>query len=173
LDPEKKGNPTLKVLESSEIARPGGPPVPLVSYTTRGKDGTTLYMVRGFVATGSACGDLEVYSSKPMNAQEADIAAIFSSYLFDENYSPKSSDVFSFAQTLFQAQKFNAAAPMFELALAKLTDDPAAWPSVKTARRVIMVSGEPMPDPTKDDSFLPYQQNKDFWTFLQNLQATR
>jgi tetratricopeptide (TPR) repeat protein len=237
LDPEKKSNPTLEVLQSSEIVRPGGLPISLVSYTTRAKDGATSYMVRGFVATGDACGDLEFYSSKPLSAEDAVLKTIFSSYLFDESHTPTSSEVFVYAQALFQAQMFKAAAPIFEIALARLADDGAPWPSVKTAKRVItdqagisygisgeidkaraifgkaitedpdypmyyynlacadaeekklgdarlhlqaafarkanMITDEPVPDPTKDDSFLPYQKNKDFWTFLQNLQATR
>jgi tetratricopeptide (TPR) repeat protein len=37
------------------------------------------------------------------------------------------------------------------------------------ARRANMTPGESMPDPTKDDSFLPYRNDKDFWTFLENL----
>jgi len=132
---------------------------------------------------------------------------------------------------------FKAAAPIFEAALTKLTNDAAPWPSVKTAKRVItdhagmsygmsgeigkaraifekaltedpdypmyyyklacadaeerklgdarlhlqaafdrkanMISVESMPDPTKDDSFLPYRQNRDFWTFVEHLQASR
>jgi len=37
------------------------------------------------------------------------------------------------------------------------------------ARKKNMLPGESMPDPTKDDSFLPYQNNKEFWTFLKTL----
>src|ERR1700691_6550284 len=37
------------------------------------------------------------------------------------------------------------------------------------ARKANVNVGESMPDPTKDDSFLPYQSNKDFWTFLSGL----
>jgi tetratricopeptide (TPR) repeat protein len=237
LDPEKKGNPTLKVVESSEIARPGGLPISLVSYTSRDKGGATWYEARGFVATGDVCGDLAMYSNKPLSLQDADLTAIFSSYIFDGDYIPTTSDVFRYAQTLFQTQMFRAAAPMFESALAKLTDDPAPWPSVKIAKRVItdqagmaygiagelerargifekaiaqdpdypmyyynlacadaeqkklgdarvhlqaafdrkanMIPGETMPDPTKDDSFLPYQKNKEFWAFVEQLQASR
>jgi hypothetical protein len=32
-----------------------------------------------------------------------------------------------------------------------------------------MIPGEKFPDPTKDDSFLPYQGDKDFWNFLEGL----
>jgi len=31
--------------------------------------------------------------------------------------------------------------------------------------------GEVMPDPTKDDSFMPYRGDRDFWAFLQGLEA--
>jgi hypothetical protein len=34
------------------------------------------------------------------------------------------------------------------------------------ARKANIIPGEKLPDPTKDDSFLPYRNNKDFWTFL-------
>ena len=41
------------------------------------------------------------------------------------------------------------------------------------ARKANVISGESMPDPTKDDSFLPYRNNKEFWTFLESLQVNR
>jgi len=37
------------------------------------------------------------------------------------------------------------------------------------ARKGNMIPGESMPDPSKDDSFLPYRSDKDFWTFLESL----
>jgi hypothetical protein len=37
------------------------------------------------------------------------------------------------------------------------------------ARKANVIPGETMPDPTKDDSFLPYRSNKDFWAFIENL----
>jgi hypothetical protein len=33
-----------------------------------------------------------------------------------------------------------------------------------------MIPGETLPDPTKDDSFLPHKSDKEFWKFLQSLQ---
>ncbi len=38
------------------------------------------------------------------------------------------------------------------------------------ARKANVIAGEAMPDPTKDDSFLPYRGNKEFWAFLESLQ---
>ena len=40
-------------------------------------------------------------------------------------------------------------------------------------RKRNMIPGEAMPVPTQDDSFLPYKDNKDFWTFLESLQASK
>jgi tetratricopeptide (TPR) repeat protein len=37
------------------------------------------------------------------------------------------------------------------------------------ARKANVIPGETMPDPAKDDSFLPYRTNNDFWTFLESL----
>jgi tetratricopeptide (TPR) repeat protein len=37
------------------------------------------------------------------------------------------------------------------------------------ARKGNTLPGETLPDPTKDDSFLPYRNNKDFWNFLEGL----
>jgi tetratricopeptide (TPR) repeat protein len=37
------------------------------------------------------------------------------------------------------------------------------------ARKKNVLPGESIPDPTKDDSFLPYQDNKEFWAFLKTL----
>jgi tetratricopeptide (TPR) repeat protein len=234
---DRKANPTLKILQSSETVRPGALPSSLVSYRSRAKDGATWYVVRGFIATGDTCGDLEFYSNKAIRLDDADLRTIFLSYELDKSYAPTSNDVFLYAQTLYQAQMFKAAAPMFEAALAELADDAAPWPSVKTARRVMTdqagmaygmsgnigkaraifekaisedpdypmyyynlacadaeekkltdarlhlqaafarkantISGESVPDPTKDESFLPFRQNKNFWTFLEHLQASR
>lgn len=39
------------------------------------------------------------------------------------------------------------------------------------ARKANAIPGERMPDPTKDDSFLPYRNNKEFWEFLNSLQG--
>jgi tetratricopeptide (TPR) repeat protein len=39
------------------------------------------------------------------------------------------------------------------------------------ARKANGNSGEPMPDPTKDNSFTPYKSNKEFWAFLTQVQA--
>jgi hypothetical protein len=38
-------------------------------------------------------------------------------------------------------------------------------------RKANVIAGEKMPDPTTDDSFLPYRDNKEFWSFLEGLQA--
>jgi tetratricopeptide (TPR) repeat protein len=37
------------------------------------------------------------------------------------------------------------------------------------ARNANVRRGEFLPDPTKDDSFLPFHDNKEFWTFVESL----
>ena len=37
------------------------------------------------------------------------------------------------------------------------------------ARKANMIPGETMPDPSRDDSFTPYRNDKDFWTFVESL----
>ena len=37
------------------------------------------------------------------------------------------------------------------------------------ARKSNLIAGETMPEPTKDNSFLPHRGNQDFWMFLQSL----
>ena len=236
LDQERKSNPTLKILGTSEIARPGGVPLSMVTFTSRAEDGTTGYKVRGFVATGEVCGDLEFYSAAPIGAHDAELERIFASYRLDTNYVPTPGDIFLYAETLFRMQMFKAAAPFYEAALAKLRDDAAPFPSVKVARRVMtdqagisygisgdmakaraifetaiardpdypmyyynlacadaqekkladarvhlqaafarkanVIPGERIPDPTKDESFLPFRDNKDFWTFVEHVAAS-
>jgi tetratricopeptide (TPR) repeat protein len=39
------------------------------------------------------------------------------------------------------------------------------------ARKANVIPGESMPDPTTDDSFLPYRDDKEFWTFLEGLRG--
>ncbi len=41
------------------------------------------------------------------------------------------------------------------------------------ARKGNVLQGEKMPDPTRDDSFLPYKEKKDFWTAIEKLKAGR
>ena len=38
------------------------------------------------------------------------------------------------------------------------------------ARKANVITGEHMPNPLQDDSFLPYRNNKEFWAFLSSLQ---
>jgi len=231
LEPEKKANPTLKTLAVSESVQAGTLPVSLVNYTARDRSGKTLYMVRGFVAAGDICGDLEFYSDTPIRAGDTDLERVFGSYQLDETYVPKFSDVFLYAQILYKGQMYKGAAPIFEIALGKLRENPGT--DTKTMMRVVtdqegmaygmsgdipkaravferaiaedpdypmyyynlacadaeeknlpgarshlqeafarkanVIPEESMPDPTKDDSFLPYRSNKNFWTFLESL----
>jgi hypothetical protein len=231
LEPEKKSNATLKILGTLEITHSGSLPVALVSYTAQGHGGKTEYMVRGFVGTGDICGDLEFYSDTPITAEDADLKRVFASYQLDENYVPVFSDVLLYAQILYEAHMYKAAAPVFETALAKLSENPGK--DARTMKRVAtdqagmaygmsgdiqkaratfdkaiaedpdypmyyynlacadaeeknlvdarkhlqeafkrkanVVPGESMPDPTADDSFLPYRNNKEFWIFLEGL----
>jgi hypothetical protein len=233
LEPERKSNPTLKIVGTSENAQPGALPVSVVTYTAKGTGGKTLSMVRAFVATGDMCGDLEFYSNAPVDAEDGDVKKILASYRLDENYTPGFKDVLLYAQILYKAQMYKAAAPVFEMALAKVDENPG--PSAKTMRRVVtdqagmsygmsgdiakaraifakasaadpdypmyyynlacadaeeknltgarnnlqkafdrkanVLPGEAMPDPTTDDSFLPYRENREFWAFLEGLHA--
>ena len=231
IGPEKKSTPSLKIVGTEEISQPGSLPVSLVSYTAKGEGGKTLYTVRGFVATGGICGDLEIYSYAPLSVQDSNLKKIFSSLRLDEKYVPKFTDQLLYAQILYKQQMYGSAAPVFEKALLKLNEDPGQ--NQKTMQRVLtdqagmsygisgnirkaraifekaiaadpdyplyyynlacadaeeknlagakkhlqeafdrkanVIAGEKMPDPTQDDSFLPYRDNKDFWTFVQRL----
>jgi len=40
-------------------------------------------------------------------------------------------------------------------------------------RKANINPGDTMPSPTEDDSFLPYKDNREFWTFLQGLKAAK
>jgi tetratricopeptide (TPR) repeat protein len=231
IGPEKKSNSSLKIVGTEEISQPGNLPVSLVSYTSRGEGGKTLYLVRGFVATTDICGDLEIYSYTPLSLQDPNIKKIFFSFHLDEKYAPRFADQFLYAQMLYKQHMYGPAAPVFEKALHKLNEDPGQ--STKTMQRVItdqaamsygmsgniakartifekavvadpdyplyyynlacadaeeknlagakkhlqeafdrranVIAGENMPDPTPDDSFLPYRNNKEFWAFVEGL----
>jgi hypothetical protein len=235
LGPAIKTNPGLKMLSRSEMARPGNLPVSWASYNAKDPKGSIVYSVRGFVATGDVCGDLEYYSDRPITTEDADLRRMFAEYRLDENHAPRFADIFVYAQLLFKAEAYKAAAPMFEAALIRLKDEPSA--ATKDGRRILfdqagmaygmsgeigkarsifekaisadpdyplyyynlacadaeeknlrdarlhlqqafarksnLISGEAMPDPTKDDSFLPFHNDKEFWSFVQQLQAQR
>jgi tetratricopeptide (TPR) repeat protein len=237
LDLMKKSDPGLKV-ETKDKAAPSGPSIAMARYAMPGRGGKMVNAVRGFVATGDICGDLEVYSDAPITADDAVVEKIFASYRFDKDYSPQFDSVLLYAQTFYKGHMYKAAAPIFEVALAKLKENPdmaaRMLKDTTTAKRVVtdqagmaygmsgditkarslferaivedpdyplnyynlacadaeeknlagarthlqqafarkanVIPGEAMPDPTKDDSFLPYRDNKEFWTFLQSLQ---
>jgi tetratricopeptide (TPR) repeat protein len=224
-------------LKLSKIPRSGGSPVALATYTTTARDGSPNYSVRGFVAAGDICGDLEFYSGNPISDEDADLKKAFHSLALDPDYTPRFADVTTYAQVLFRSQAYKAAAPVFERALAMVPDDGAPFKSAKIARRITrdqagmsygiagdlakaraifekgivedpeypmnyynlacadagekklpearahlkqafdrkanVNPGESMPDPLKDDSFLPYQSDKSFWQFLEGLQANK
>jgi tetratricopeptide (TPR) repeat protein len=228
--PEKKSNASLKIAGTEQISQPGTLPVSLVSYTAKGEGGKTLYTVRGFVANGDICGDLEIYSYAPLSLQDSNLKKIFSSFRLNEKYAPQFGDLFVYAQILYQHHMYGPAAPVYEKALAKLNEDSS---STRTMKRVItdqagmsygmsgniakaraifekavaldpdyplyyynlacadaeeknlagakkhlqeafdrkanVIAGEKMPDPSQDDSFLPYRNNKEFWTFVEGL----
>jgi hypothetical protein len=123
IEPLKRNNPALKILAASETVRSDGPPVEMVSYSAQGRDGKLGYSMHGFIATGDICGDLEFYASAPINPEDSGLKIIWDSYRFDPNYSPQFNDVSFYAEILFQNHMYQAAAPIFEQALAKLKDD--------------------------------------------------
>jgi tetratricopeptide (TPR) repeat protein len=231
---DKKNNPNLQSLRTSELTRSSGLPVALITYSAKGSKGIE-YVVRGFIASDDICGDLEFYSNKPISDQDPGVAAIFSSYQFEPAYKPAYKDIFLYAQILYQNEMFKAAAPVFEKAMTMIPSDGAPFSSALVATRVTTdqagmaygISGdtkkarsifeaaiktdpdfpmyyynlacadaqdgnvkdarghlqqafdrkasvndtEPMPDPTKDDSFLPYKNDKEFWRFVESLQS--
>jgi hypothetical protein len=83
---------------------------------------------------------------------------------------------------------FAKARAIFEAAIAKDPDYPLYYYNLACAdagemklddarthlkqafdRKANVLTGEKMPDPTMDDTFLPYKDDKDFWTFLESL----
>jgi tetratricopeptide (TPR) repeat protein len=229
MEPMKKSNPTIQIAASTQMARSEGPPLELVAYVAEGQGGKLVYSVRGFLAVDALCGDLEIYGNDVSVISDPSLKKMWDSYHLDPQYVPKFNDVFAYAQILYDNHMYEAAAPIFEQALAKLKDvnDQTRWRRVATdqagmayglagdipkaralfsaaiaadpdyplyyynlacadaeekkladarthlqqafARKANVIQGESMPDPTKDDSFLPYRDNKEFWTFLQNL----
>jgi len=130
---EKKSKPTMRILSTSEITRPGNLPVSLVAYTSA--SGYTT--VRGFVADGDICGDLEFYSRKPISAADADLKDIFSTFELKADYIPEFADVVMYAEVLYRTNMYKAAAPTFEKALVMMPKDGAPFPSATIAKRVL------------------------------------
>ena len=230
MEPAKKENKKLKVESTTEFPSASGPTVDVTSYFVEGKP---LHSVRAFVADQDICGDLEIYSDKPLSADSPEIKPILASYHLDREYAPQFKDAFLYAQLLYNQRMFKAAGPVYEVALSKLAT--ASVPDAQTMRRMLtdqagmsygisgdtakaraifeqavakdpdypmyyynlacadaeerklddarkhleqafarkanVLPGEKMPDPTKDDSFLPHRGNKQFWAFVTSLQA--
>ena len=129
MEPAKKSNPTLTIAGTSQMSRSDGPPVELVGYVAQGRDGKSVYSVRGFLAQGDLCGDLEIYGNDVSVISDPNLKKIWGSYRLDPQYVPQFDDVFVYAQTLYQNHLYQAAAPMFEQALTKLPDgkDQVTW----------------------------------------------
>lgn len=232
---QEKADPTFKQTRMFEVARADRVPVSVVDYSVQGKGGSPAYSVRGFVASGDVCADLEFYSTEPIRSEDPLLLQIFQSFQLDEHYQPEFSDVFFYAQVLFSAQQFAAAGPLFEKALSLVKDakgvdtkslrriatDQAGMSygvsgDTKKARAILEAAiakdpdypiyyynlacadaqeknlaearkhlqqafdrkantlpGKNMPDPTTDDSFTPYRDDKDFWSFLEGLRAKK
>jgi hypothetical protein len=226
---EKKSNPTLKIASTSESGKTNGPPVTVVNYMSNDRSGKTWYVVRGFVASGDVCGDLEFYGNTLISADDPALKQIFETYQLDTEYVPQFKDVFMYGEILYKHEMYKAAAPIFEQALTMLPDDN----SQETMRRVTIdqagmaygisgdfakaraifnaaiakdpgypmyyynlacadaeqnnlaqarvhlqqafdrkqnvLPGEALPDPAKDNSFLPHRKNKEFWGFVEGL----
>jgi hypothetical protein len=123
LDDERSNGAAITQVSDSELTRPKGPPVDVIAYTAASRGGKITHVVRGFVATGDLCGDLEFYSDSAIDAKDPEIAKTFASYRLDPTHAPTLNDIMFYAQTLYQHQAFSAAAPLFEKALAKLPAD--------------------------------------------------
>jgi len=124
----KRENPSLRFLADSEIATPTEIPVEFVSYQAAAGSHQIVFSARGFAAKGDLCGDLEVYSDSPLSPTNGPLKQIFESLRLDPNYQPQFRDVLLYAQLLYEEQVYKSAAPLFELALAKLPDDPSQIP---------------------------------------------
>lgn len=131
-----KSNPATKIIKTSDVKGAGSLPVTVTTLTSPGRGGST-YIVRGFVATGDICGDLEFYSSDPITEEDPIVKKVFSSFQLDADYVPGFADVAMYAEVLFKTQAFQAAAPIFEKALAMVPESGAPFPSAKIARRTM------------------------------------
>lgn len=223
----RRDSVNFKIIDTSEIQRPADLPIALANYSA-GKD-KTWYSARAFVATSNICGDLEFYDQSPVSTSDPRVKRILDTFRLDPAYIPQFRDVFLYAQVLYKAQQYSAAAPIFQQALGMLHEgkDQITWIRVTTdqaglaygisgnigkareiftsaiakdpdyplyyynlacadaeqnkladarlhlqqafARKANIIPGESMPDPTKDDSFTPYRNNKHFWTFIESL----
>ena len=133
---QEKADPTFKQSRMFEVARTDRIPVSVVDYSVQGKGGSPAYSVRGFVASGDICGDLEVYSNEPIRSEDPVLLEIFQSFQLDEHYQPGFNDVFFYAQVLFNAKEFAAAGPLFERALTLIKEtkgvDTKSWRRMAT-----------------------------------------
>ena len=99
---EKKANATLKIVRTSEIRQQAWVPVTVVTYTATNLDGSLAYRVRGFVASGDICGDLEFYSHDQISDQDADLNQALQSLRLDPEYPPQFGDLALYAQLLIR-----------------------------------------------------------------------
>ena len=168
------------------------------------------------------------WGSGSLTAENGELKRVFASYKLDEKYTPTFRDALLYAQILYKAQMYKAAAPVFERALSLLPESheidqttmkrvltdqagmaygmsgdihkarsifekaiaedpgyPLYYYNLACAdadlvgaqkhlresfdRKANVIRGEKMPDPTTNDSFDPYRDNKEFWAFVESL----
>ncbi|MGA7191749.1 MAG: hypothetical protein WBY66_24855 [Candidatus Acidiferrales bacterium] len=102
---EQKKNPTLKMSMTAEEKNSRTIPVAIATYSTHGKDGKTWYSVRGFVAEGDICGDLEFYSQDAIHLDDPDLKRIFENYQLDPGYVPAFNDMLFYTHRFFTGSR--------------------------------------------------------------------
>ncbi len=141
MEPLKKSNPTLQIAASTQMVRSEGPPLELMAYVSEGQGGKLIYSIRGFLAVDDVCGDLEIYGNDVSVIRDPNLKKMWDSYHLDPQYVPTFNDIFQYAQILYDNHMYQAAAPIFEQALAKLKDvkDQTKWRRVATDQAGIAV----------------------------------
>src|SRR5580704_3231040 len=76
---QERNNRSLKIPSTLQAEGSGNIPVALVSYSTQGGDGKKWYNVRGFVAMGDLCGDMDFYSEASISSEDPELKKIFES----------------------------------------------------------------------------------------------
>ncbi len=121
MDGERHDDPSVTIVNSTENKQPSGLDLAEDTYNFLGQAGQRPVIVRGFIASGGECADLQVYSDDgKAGADNARVQQLFANFALDPKHDPDSSDLLVYGEILYRHRSFREAAPILEKALALL-----------------------------------------------------
>ncbi len=135
LDGERHDDPSVTIVNSTETKQANGLDLAEDTYNFLGQAGQRPVIVRGFLASGAECADLQVYSDDgKAGPDDPRVQQLFGNFALDPKHDADSSDLLVYGEILYRHRSFREAAPILEKALALL---PPGTSRYRTQQRIL------------------------------------